>query len=329
MRASRLVNVLLLLQTRSRMTAAELAAELEVSVRTIYRDVEALAEAGVPIYAERGPHGGVRLVDGYRTRLTGLTAEEAEAVFLSGLPGPAAALGLGTVVAAARLKVMAALPPELRARAGRVAERFHLDAPGWFQRAEEVAHLETLAGAVWDSHRLRIRYRRGERGGVVDRDIDPIGLVLKGGIWYLVARAGTSFRTYRVSRVEAVEVLEERFDRPEGFDLADHWEHSTAAYERELDRVHLTVRVAADRLDAFADVAGSRVMSGAIRLDDEPDHVRLRVAFDWADEAIYAALRMGANAEVLEPEWLRESIVKRARAVVERYTEGSVAAVPA
>jgi predicted DNA-binding transcriptional regulator YafY len=311
------------------MTAAELAAELEVSVRTIYRDVEALAEAGVPIYAERGPHGGVRLVDGYRTRLTGLTADEAEAVFLSGVPGPAAALGLGTVVAAARLKVMAALPPELRARAGRVAERFHLDAPGWFQPAEELAHLETLAGAVWDGHRLRIRYRRGERGGVVDREIDPLGLVLKGGIWYVVARAVTNVRTYRVSRVEAVEVLDERFERPDDFELADYWQRSTAAYERELDRVHLTVRVAVDRLDAFADVAGSRVMSGAIRLDDEPDHVRLRVAFDWADEAISAALRMGASAEVLEPEWLRESIVKRARAVVERYTQGSVAAVPA
>jgi predicted DNA-binding transcriptional regulator YafY len=311
------------------MTAAELAAELEVSVRTIYRDVEALAEAGVPIYAERGPHGGVRLVDGYRTRLTGLTADEAEAVFLSGVPGPAAALGLGTVVAAARLKVMAALPPELRARAGRVAERFHLDAPGWFQPAEELAHLETLAGAVWDSHRLRIRYRRGERGGVVDREIDPLGLVLKGGIWYVVARAVTNVRTYRVSRVEAVEVLDERFERPDDFELADYWQRSTAAYERELDRVHVTVRVAVDRLDAFADVAGSRAMSGAIRLDDEPDHVRLRVAFDWADEAISAALRMGASAEVLEPEWLRESIVKRARAVVERYTQGSVAAVPA
>ena len=145
------------------MTAGELAEELEVSVRTIYRDVEALAEAGVPIYAERGPHGGVRLVDGYRTRLTGLTADEAEAVFLSGLPGPAAELGLGTVVAAARLKVMAALPPELRTRAGRVAERFHLDAPGWFQSAEEIPHLALLASAVWEGQRVRMIYRRSER----------------------------------------------------------------------------------------------------------------------------------------------------------------------
>ena len=191
-----MVNVLLLLQTRSRMTAAELADELEVSVRTIYRDVEALAEAGVPIYAERGPHGGVRLVDGYRTRLTGMTADEAEAVFLSGLPGPAAELGLGTVVAAARLKVMAALPPELRVRAGRIAERFHLDAPGWFQTFEDLPHLEVLAGAVWQSHLVRILYRRGDRGGVVEREIEPLGLVLKGGIWYLVARAATNIRTY-------------------------------------------------------------------------------------------------------------------------------------
>src|SRR5437773_12420266 len=148
MRASRLVNLLLLLQTRGRLTAAELSEELEVSVRTIYRDVDALSQAGVPIYAERGPGGGVRLVDGYRTRLTGLTPDEAEGLFLSGLPGPAAELGLGTVVSAARLKVLAALPVELRARASRLVERFHLDAAAWYHADEPVPLLGPLSEAV-------------------------------------------------------------------------------------------------------------------------------------------------------------------------------------
>jgi predicted DNA-binding transcriptional regulator YafY len=325
-----LVNVLLLLQTRSRMTAAELAEELEVSVRTIYRDVEALAEAGVPIYAERGPHGGVRLVDGYRTRLTGLTAAEAEAVFLSGLPGPAAELGLGTVVAAARLKVMAALPPELRVRAGRIAERFHLDAPGWFQTTEELPFLETLAGAVWQSHQVRMLYRRGERGGTVDRQIEPLGLVLKGGVWYLVARADTTIRTYRVSRIIEVEVLAERFERPEDFELADHWDRSTTAYEQRADHVELVVRMPPERIEDFAAFAGRRAMNDAIRVPDPdlPGLVRLTVNFDWADDAVTVALRLGAHIEVLEPAWLRRSIVESATAIVARYGEGSVIALP-
>jgi predicted DNA-binding transcriptional regulator YafY len=308
------------------MTAAELAEELEVSVRTIYRDVEALSEAGVPIYAERGPHGGVRLVDGYRTRLTGLTAEEAEAVFLSGLPGPAAELGLGTVVAAARLKVMAALPPELRTRASRVAERFHLDAPGWFQQSERLPHLEPLAGAVWENRRVTIVYRRGERGGDVDRTLDPLGLVLKGGVWYLVARSGENVRTYRVSRVQEVTLLEERFERPPDFDLAAHWVDSTAAYERERDRVEMTVRLPIDRTEVLADKVSGRFLSEAVRLvDPSPDHLRLRIPFDWVDEAVIAALRLGGDAEVVEPEWLRRSIVAAAEAILAGYREGSAA----
>ena len=209
MRASRLVQLLLLLQTNGKMTASRLATELEVSVRTIYRDVEALSGAGVPIYAEAGPGGGVRLVDGYRTRLTGLTAEEAEALALSGLPGAASELGLGTVLAAAQLKVDAALPPELRSRAVRMRERFHLDAPGWFAREEPVPHLAALSRAVWEEQRAEIRYRK--RDGEVKRLLDPLGLVLKAGVWYLVALSGRtrSLRTFRVSRVQSVKVLDE------------------------------------------------------------------------------------------------------------------------
>src|SRR5215468_4881656 len=156
MRASRLLSLLLLLQARGRMTAGQLAEELEVSVRTIYRDVDSLHSAGVPLYGEAGPEGGYQLLNGYRTRLTGLTEAEAESLFLAGLPGPAAELGLGAVVAAAQLKLMAALPAELRDRAGRISGRFHLDAPSWYRHADEAPHLAAVADAVWDERVIEV-----------------------------------------------------------------------------------------------------------------------------------------------------------------------------
>ncbi|HKO32549.1 MAG TPA: WYL domain-containing protein, partial [Candidatus Limnocylindria bacterium] len=268
MRASRLVTLLLLLQTRGRMTAAELARELEVSERTVHRDVEALSEAGVPVYAERGPHGGVQLVEGYRTRLTGMTADEAEALFLSGLPGPAAELGLGTVMTAAQLKVMAALPGELRARAGRLVERFYLDAAGWFHGAEQVPHLSTLAEAVWESRRVTITYQRGDSG--VERVLEPLGLVLKAGTWYVVAAYEDQLRTFRVSRVVDAQASDERFSRPDDFDLGAYWTESSAAYEREIPRLTLRIRVAPHRVPGLGDYVGGRAAARATFLD-EPD----------------------------------------------------------
>jgi predicted DNA-binding transcriptional regulator YafY len=319
MRAGRLVSLLLLLQTRGLLTAEQLARELEVSVRTIYRDVEALSEAGVPIYAERGPLGGIRLVDGYRTRLTGLTTQEAEALFLSGLPGPAAELGLGTVVTAARLKVLAALPPELRTRASRISQRFHLDAPGWFQASEQLAHLETLATAVWENRQVEIDYPRED--GPVSRRVDPLGLVLKAGVWYLVARVNGSMRTYRVSRVLAVRPTGELFDRPETFDLAGYWAESIVAYERERHSFPAVFRCRPGDLDTVGDIVGMRRLGEAIVGPDpeDPSLVRVTLAFEWMDQAQAAAFGLGHVVEVLEPPELRDQMVKLARTVLERY----------
>jgi predicted DNA-binding transcriptional regulator YafY len=321
-RASRLINLLLVLQTRGQLTAAELSEELEVSERTIHRDVEALSVAGIPVYASRGPHGGISLVDGYRTRLTGMTAEEAEALFLSGVPGPAAELGLGTVMAAARLKVLAALPPELRSRASRLVERFHLDVTGWFQTGDDAPLLGTLSEAVWESRPVDVSYNRGD--SEIERRLLPLGLVLKAGIWYLVATTDGQIRTYRVSRVKRASVVDDRFERPDGFDLAAYWAESTAAFERDVDRVAVTLRVNPSRMWVLVDLAGERAVREAERLtprDADPDGWEtLRLKIDWPEEVPGRLLGLGEAAEVLEPADLREQVAALARRLANRYS---------
>jgi predicted DNA-binding transcriptional regulator YafY len=329
MRASRLVSLLLLLQTRGRQTAAQLAAELEVSVRTVYRDVEALSESGVPIYAERGPYGGVRLVEGYRTRLTGLTEDEAQALFLSGMPGPAAELGFGTVVAAARLKVLAALPPELRTRASRITQCFHLDAPGWFMAAEPLPALETLATGVWESRRVQITYDRGEK--VVERTIEPLGLVLKAGIWYLVARTDGQMRTYRVSRVLDAHVTDERFERPSDFDLAAFWADAISAFQESFPRVEIRVRLPADGLDRLVAILGESLRD-VPRVVGEPGAdgtILVDLTVESLREGQMAALRFGPAIEVVAPDELRERMVTLAQAVLDRYVPPPTPVSPA
>lgn len=322
MRASRLVQLLLLLQTNGKMTAGRLARELEVSVRTIYRDVEALSGAGVPIYAEAGPGGGIRLVDGYRTRLTGLTAEEAEALALSGLPGAASELGLGTVLAAAQLKVDAALPPELRSRAVRMRERFHLDAPGWFAREEPVPHLAALSRAVWEEQRVEMRYAK--RDGEVRRMIDPLGLVLKAGVWYLVALSGRtrSVRTFRVSRVQAVKVLDEPALRPDGFDLAAQWAASSLAFFETWPTLEVRVRIRGDQIWRLRDVlqpgAASEAIAGASPTDDD-GWCEATLRMESPGMAIHELLRFGGALEVLEPPELREAMAAAAAELSDRY----------
>jgi predicted DNA-binding transcriptional regulator YafY len=319
-RASRLVQLLLLLQARGGLTADALARELEVSVRTVLRDVDALSAAGVPIYTERGPTGGIRLVEGYRTRLTGMTAEEAEALFLSGLPGPAAELGLGTVVAAAQVKVMAALPAELRSRASRLVERFHLDAGAWFRGSEPVPHLATVAEAVWSARRLEIAYQRDD--GAAPRTLEPVGLVLKAGIWYLVAGSEGQLRTYRVSRIREATVLAESFERPHSFDLAGWWAESSAAYEREIPRIEVVVRVRAEATWRLVDAVGNRVVREATRVGapDTEGRQTLRITVDWPDEATGRFVAAAPDVEVLEPARLRDELMTAARAAVDVYS---------
>lgn len=261
MRAARLIKMVLLLQSRPTMTAAELARELEVSERTVTRDAQALSEAGVPVYAERGRAGGYRLVGGYRTRLTGLARGEAEALFLSGVPGALREMGLEDAASAARLKVSAALLPSLRDASRTAAQRFHLDAPNWFREPETPELLPAVADAVWDDRRVAARYRRGT--DEVVRELEPYGLVLKAGVWYLCARvAGTAgdgpFRVYRIDRFTAVEAGEERFVRDDGFDLPAFWAERAEQFARSILRAEVVVRLS--ERGAWAAVRGRRAV---------------------------------------------------------------------
>jgi predicted DNA-binding transcriptional regulator YafY len=303
MRATRLVSLLLLLQMRGQLTAQELAGHFDVSVRTIHRDVESLAGAGVPVEAVRGPAGGYRLAGGYRTKLTGLTAEEAEALFVA--PAPAAELGLGGVLTNARLKVLAALPAELQERAGRAGRYFHLDTRRWFRAEDTVPHLPTIAAATWQGRRLAARYREGRR--VVQRTLDPFGLVLKGGAWYLVARRSVGMRVYRVSRFASVRMREDGFERPEDFDLAEYWEEWSRSFEASVRRVEVTIR---------ASEAVRRLLPEELHGEDGVYVVR----FDSLEDAFRELLKFGPDAEVLEPVELRDRIAAAARDVAAIYS---------
>ena len=362
MRADRLLSLLLLVQTRGRMTAQELADELEVSVRTIYRDVEALGAAGVPLYADRGPAGGYQLLDGYQTKLTGLTSDQAESLFLVGMAGPAAALGLGSELAAAELKLLAALPVELRDRADRLRKSFYLDAPGWFREAEEVPHLATLADAVWNQRLVKARYRRWRAPREVERVWEPLGIVLKAGVWYFVARTvpavasdppletddpdarqpdvrrsgataegwdWAGLRAYKVSHLLEVDVLPGRFQRPAGFDLADYWRESTRQFEASLVRGEAEIRISPFGLRRLQHLLGGLGMArAALEHAGPPDPdgwVRTLVPVESQAKAQGDFLALGADVEVLGPPELRALFVSTVSMLTDLYapTEGA------
>lgn len=311
--------LLFLLQQRQRATAGELAAALEVSERTVYRDVEALLSAGVPLWTEQGRSGGIRLLEGWRSRLDGLTGREAAAIFAIGVPELLAELGLGTSLAAARAKVLAGLPAQLREYASRIADRFYLDAPGWFQQVESASQLTVVADAVASERRLRMEYGRGST--VVTRELDPLGLVVKAGVWYLVGRIGGDIRTYRVARIVSASVLAEAFERPEDFVLAAWWATASARFERSLLRETVRLRLSQHAMKALRSVTDPEAAALAIESAGPPDaegwrEVSLEV--ESLPVATTQLLSLGVGVEVVAPEALRTALAELGLAIAAR-----------
>lgn len=320
MRASRLLSILTTLQARGKVTAPELSEACEVSVRTIYRDIDALSAAGIPVYADRGAEGGYRLLDGYRVRLNGLSQPEAEALFMAGLPEVAAALGLDSARVAAQTKLMAALPDNLRPGARRMQQRFHLDAPGWFGEAEEPTHLRVIANAVLREKLIEIGYQSWK--GRKHRRIAPLGLVLKGGSWYLAGLVDNSVRTYRIARVQSCTVLEAGFDRPDAFDLAAYWRSSIERLESELHPNKATIHLSPIGLKLFDALSHPYVKARAC-IEDAAGVDGWRTAVIPIGKTTWHAaselLRLGSEVEVLEPIELRKKMAEMTRAMADRY----------
>lgn len=317
MRASRLLSILILLQLRARLTAEALADEFEVSVRTIYRDIDALSAAGVPVYGDRGPGGGFALLDGYRTKLTGLDSAEAEAMLMIGMPGQAAALGLGAAAGRAKGKLLAALTPEGGAVADRISGRFHLDPADWYRSAEPVTWLPSIARAVIDEQKLAMRYESWK--GVRDRVVDPMGLVQKGASWYLVARVGEDYRTYRVGAICALTVKAERFDRPADFDLATHWATQLKRFEDGLrpQIAHIRISTEGMRLLAERGAYAAKAVAQA-PVPDANGWTELDLPFENMKQGARLLLGLGPEFVVVAPSELRNAVIELAHAAVKR-----------
>lgn len=317
MRADRLLSILLLLQVHRRLTARALAERLEVSTRTIQRDMEALSMAGVPVYAERGAGGGWVLPDDYRTDLSGLTPLEIEALFLAKPTRPLADLGYGEAAEGALLKLLGALPAVRRREAERARQRLLVDTAGWRRGEEPAPCLPALQDAVGRDRRARIVYRRGD-GTTVERLVDPLGLVAKGSLWYLVAAVDGDLRTYRVSRVQGVTVTEEPCVRPTDFDLAAYWAESTARFVRDLPRYPFTLRAAPEALARLGAAAGY-VRVERIDPAGADGCATVHLVADVEEVALGYVLGFGDAVEVVDPPALRTRVLATARRVVAFY----------
>jgi predicted DNA-binding transcriptional regulator YafY len=320
MRADRLLALLILLQTRGRLTARRLADELEVSERTIYRDIQALSTAGVPVYAERGPGGGCELLESYRTNLTGLNEDEVRALFMLSVPAPLAELGVSRELKTALLKLSAALPPSRQQEEERVRKRIHLDSVPWFPDEEPLPYLQAIHQAVWQDLRLYLTYRP-RFGTEVERLVDPYGLVAKTNIWYLVAARGGRLRVYRLGRVLGARLSGERFERPADFDLAAFWNQWCAGLERDRPAFPVDVRVSPALARELPHYFGDRIRERIDRAGppDEAGWIDLTLSFESLEAARDRLLDFGRAVEVLAPLALRKSIADFAIQIAALY----------
>lgn len=317
MRADRLLSIMLLLQTRRRMTAAKLATQLEVSERTIHRDMEALSMAGIPVVADRGRGGGWSLLEGYETNLTGLNESEIQTLFLEQPNKLLDDLGLKQAAQAALIKLLASLPAFYRHDAEFVRNHIHIDSAGWHDHAESVASLPALQDAVWQEVNVKISYERSD-GATIEREISPLGLVAKGRVWYLVASIDGDLRTYRVSRITNVQPLNHPIMRPRNFDLATYWEQSTVDFKANLPSYELVVRVHPDKMRWLEHITRYGRVQAILGADSEGWNI-VQMRFDVEEEACMAVVGLGGDAEVLEPENLREKVVAHAQSLLMLY----------
>jgi predicted DNA-binding transcriptional regulator YafY len=320
MRADRLLSILLLLQARGQMTAQELAGELEVSERTIYRDMDALSIAGVPVYGTCGPEGGYALLDSYRTNLTGLTEGEVRALSMLSIPEPLADLGVSQDLRAALLKVSAALPDSRRRDEAKARQCFHLDSTWWRQGEEWAPHLQTVHEAVWQNRKLHVIYHP-PFAAEIERLVAPYGLVAKAGVWYLVCARNDALHVHRVSNLLEVSMSDESFERPAGFDLAAFWEKWCAEYEALLSDFTATVRVAPSVIPELPRYFGNHIHTKIAQAGppDAEGWIRLGLTFESFEAARDRILGFGGGVEVLEPRALHRSVLDHAQQIVTLY----------
>jgi predicted DNA-binding transcriptional regulator YafY len=319
MRADRLLSLILLLHARGRMTAEDLAQHLEVSERTIYRDLDALSTAGIPVYTQSGTNGGVFLDENYRLSLTGLSRSEVRSLFVSNDVGPLKDLGLGKAVEDTLLKIFAALPNAHRSEVEQMRQRFHIDPANWFQIVEPTPFLTLLQQAVWEDRQVHITYRPVE-GGIGERIIDAYALVAKANIWYLVGKKPEGeMHNYRVVRFKEVNVLESRFVREPHFDLAAYWKESCEKFERASMEAtppyHTLLRVHPSTQWYFPGYMEGRYQQ--IGTPDADGWQTLRVTFTDRAEARSRLLGLGTNVMVIEPQDLQDTILETARAILD------------